>query len=325
MNGQPGGDSLLHLDATCATPKLKLSCTSSLNVRRYPPFGTNLLWFKVSPPRKVPLEQSLSLWSASLHLPRQGKTLGKIMFLQCLYEIWKARNAAKYNMTPPHTSHILNTVRKSLCEGISLHHPNWSPDRSTATLLTSLGLTTHPSPPKLPIEVKWLKPDPNWSKLNVDGAAKGNPGPSGAGGLFRDHHGMFLLGFSCPTKHNTNTFAEFFALYRGLTLWFELHPTSQEPLWIESDSTLVVNTVLGKFKATPKTQPYVLHIQALLSSLKSWKISHIFREGNKPADKLASFGIHNTIETVWHSPPAFIATLVDDDANEIPSYRFPKT
>ncbi|KAK1308954.1 putative ribonuclease H protein [Acorus calamus] len=173
------------------------------------------LWFKVNPSRMLPLEQSLSQWSASLHLPRQGKTLGKIMFLQCLDEFWKARNEAKFNETPPpHPSHILNTVRKSISDSISLHHSSWSSNTSTATLLTSLGLTIHPSPPKLPIEVKWLKPEPNWNKLNVDGAAMGNPRPSGAGGLFRDHHGIFLLGFSCSTKHNTNTFAEFFALYR---------------------------------------------------------------------------------------------------------------
>ncbi|KAK1311616.1 hypothetical protein QJS10_CPA07g00003 [Acorus calamus] len=150
-------------------------------------------WFKVDPPRMLPLEKSLAQWSASLNLPRQGKLLGKLLFLHCLFEFWKARNEAKFNNSPPRPAHIINTVRKSLCDSLAIRQSSWNPNANTAALLSSLGLNIPPPPPKQPIEVKWQKPDPQWIKLNVDGAANGNPGPSGAGGLFRNHHGEFLL------------------------------------------------------------------------------------------------------------------------------------
>ncbi|KAK1300057.1 hypothetical protein QJS10_CPB13g00003 [Acorus calamus] len=131
----------------------------------------------------------------------------------------------------------------------------------------------------------------------------------------------FLLGFSCNTKRATNTFAEFYALYHGLSIWIELHSPPSQPVWIESDSPIVVNTILGKAKPSHCISPYVLHILKLLRSLPSWKISHIYREGNRAADSLANLGITTNPETMWQSPPPSIVSLLNDDINEVPQFR----
>ncbi|KAK1311614.1 hypothetical protein QJS10_CPA07g00001 [Acorus calamus] len=180
-------------------------------------------------------------------------------------------------------------------------------------------------PTKSPVEVIWSKPDPPWVKLNVDGASHGNPGPSGAGGVFRDHQATFLLGFSCNTSHNTNTFAEFYGLFRGISIWFETHPHFQGSIWIESDSTLVVNTIKGLVSTNTQVQPFVLHTLKLLDLLREWKITHIFREGNRSADKLASLGLGLPSETIFDRPPTALAHFLNEDANEVPQFRFPKS
>lgn len=43
--------------------------------------------------------------------------------------------------------------------------------------------------------VAWRKPPKQVLKLNVDGAARGNPGHAGGGGLIRDSKGQFVAGF----------------------------------------------------------------------------------------------------------------------------------
>lgn len=46
-------------------------------------------------------------------------------------------------------------------------------------------------------EVLWKPPVFNWIKCNIDGACKGNPGPSSCGGIFRNSAAEFLGAFAC--------------------------------------------------------------------------------------------------------------------------------
>ncbi|KAK1283263.1 putative ribonuclease H protein [Acorus calamus] len=169
---------------------------------------------------------------------------------------------------------MANATKKCLCETIAVH-PEWKPDPHTANLLTAIGHPTSSLAPKPPLEVKWSKPDHPWLKMNIDGASKGNPGPSEAGGLFRDH---------------------------------------------------LVNTVLGKAKPSPRISLYIKHILTLLHSLPSWKISHIYRDGNRAADGLANLGITHNHELTWSTPPIQITTYLNDDSTEDngPPRRGPK-
>ncbi|KAK1311932.1 hypothetical protein QJS10_CPA07g01410 [Acorus calamus] len=95
-------------------------------------------------------------------------------------------------------------------------------------------------------------------------------------------------------------------------------------MWIESDSTLVVNTINGNALANNKINPYATHILHLLGLLENWNLTHIFREGNRAADKMASLGLGVQCESIFVSPPIEVAHLLNDDANEVPQYRFPK-
>lgn len=53
-------------------------------------------------------------------------------------------------------------------------------------------------------------------KLNFDGSAMGNPGPSRSGGVLRDNMGVHILSFSVPSGFRLVNEAELFALWTGL-------------------------------------------------------------------------------------------------------------
>lgn len=50
----------------------------------------------------------------------------------------------------------------------------------------TLGTTTVSGRWKTLRMVGWDKPENGWIKLNIDGAAKGNPGWAGGGGILQD-------------------------------------------------------------------------------------------------------------------------------------------
>jgi hypothetical protein len=54
----------------------------------------------------------------------------------------------------------------------------------------------------------WRPPQKGFIKLNFDGASKGNPGPAGAGGVFRNHKGEPLLFFATNLGITSNNAVE---------------------------------------------------------------------------------------------------------------------
>ena len=143
------------------------------------------------------------------------------------------------------------------------------------------------NPPKSPsiIQVTWNPPPTNWTKLNIDGAAKGAPGHAGCGGIFRTCRG-FVEG--CFAVYIGIKFA-FEAEIMGFILAIEAASKfNWNNLWVETDSSLLV----WLFKAESQNVPWRIRnrwVKALhQAKLRNVIISHTFREGNCVADKLAS-------------------------------------
>ena len=64
----------------------------------------------------------------------------------------------------------------------------------------------------------WEKPPEGWMKLNTDGSAIGNPGPTGCGGVIRDKNGHWIAGFSRRIRVATSFTAELWGLRDGLNM-----------------------------------------------------------------------------------------------------------
>lgn len=59
----------------------------------------------------------------------------------------------------------------------------------------------------------WLVPPLKWIKINFDGATKGNPGPTGCGGVTRDSNGICISVVALPLGIQTNHIAEAIGSY----------------------------------------------------------------------------------------------------------------
>ncbi|CAA6672649.1 unnamed protein product [Spirodela intermedia] len=85
--------------------------------------------------------------------------------------------------------------------------------------------------------VYWRPPPIGHLKLNVDGAARGNPRPARGGGILRDHTRSIIFIFSHYYDIQTYTAAEAMAIHVGLLLCeeYNLHG-----IVLESDSRVLV-------------------------------------------------------------------------------------
>ena len=94
---------------------------------------------------------------------------------------------------------------------------------------------------------------------------------------------------------------------------------SWDRLWLECDSSSVVD-------AFKNHSLIPVHLRNRWHNCFQHGLmvicSHIFREGNCCADKLASFG-HALTDTIWYSSlPLSLSTAFARDRNGLPNYRF---
>lgn len=128
----------------------------------------------------------------------------------------------------------------------------------------------------------------NSLKIYIDGASKGNPGPSGIGVIICDGQEV-IKNISTYIGNTTNNVAEYTALVYALQEALKL---KAQILEINTDSQLLYRQLTKVYKI--KSPNIVgLYNQAIhfLSAFKRVLINNIPREDNKGADKLATKAI----------------------------------
>ena len=116
--------------------------------------------------------------------------------------------------------------------------------------------------------------------INIDGAARGNPGPAAFAFVIR-HDGEEVLEENGLLGETTNNIAEYTALLRALARAKELQGTD---ILIRSDSELLVKQMNGQYRV--KNEGLIpLHKEAnrLARQFKSVAYSHVPREENRQA------------------------------------------
>ena len=127
------------------------------------------------------------------------------------------------------------------------------------------------------------------ASLYTDGGARGNPGPAGIGAVLRDESGEVLGEIAQGIGEATNNVAEYVALISGLEMALDRGVTDID---IYMDSELVVSQLLGKWKIKKDTlRPLAVKARALMNRFESFTLSHVRRELNADADKLANQGM----------------------------------
>jgi ribonuclease HI len=122
--------------------------------------------------------------------------------------------------------------------------------------------------------------------VNVDGGARGNPGPAAIGVVVRDAHGQVLKEHGERIGHATNNVAEYRALLAGIGLAAALGASELE---LVGDSELVVRQVEGRYKVKDATMRELhTEVKRLLADFDSWSIRHVRRAENADADRLVN-------------------------------------
>ncbi|KAF3639165.1 hypothetical protein FXO38_22816 [Capsicum annuum] len=136
-----------------------------------------------------------------------------------------------------------------------------------------------------------IPPREGWTKLNTDGCSKGNPGPSGGGGIIRNSQGKILGAFAVQLGHNTNNIAEATTLKIGLEI---CRDKGISHIDIESDSMLLVKWIQNSASIPWNVFSEIMEIRNMMNSFEDSIIWHCYREANKVADCLANFGVQGS-------------------------------
>jgi ribonuclease HI len=122
--------------------------------------------------------------------------------------------------------------------------------------------------------------------VNVDGGARGNPGPAAIGVVIADEGGGLLEEIAEPIGVATNNVAEYRAVLRGLERARALGATEIELI---GDSELVARQLTGAYKVKHPAMK-VLHEEATraLAGFEAWSIRTVPRADNAQADALVN-------------------------------------
>jgi ribonuclease HI len=162
--------------------------------------------------------------------------------------------------------------------------------------------------------------------VNIDGAARGNPGPAAIGvvvatvvktsSLTTDDEGTLseiqnpeskianrrvVATISERIGDRTNNQAEYEALLAALEKLTDLRPPSAV---IRTDSELLYYQMIGSYRVkNPALAALKLRADQLLRGLRNIRFEIIPREENRAADRLANLAFKNVKPVVRHPPP----------------------
>jgi len=161
------------------------------------------------------------------------------------------------------------------------------------------GLTAHDALQAVRASIRALEPPaastprpvarPGVTRVHIDGASRGNPGPAGIGVLMLGADGEVVERLYRGIGEATNNVAE----YRALLLALERAvATGVRDLAVCSDSELLVRQLQGRYRVKhPALQPLFAKARELISAFRHFEIRHVPRELNAEADTLANRGI----------------------------------
>jgi acyl dehydratase/ribonuclease HI len=143
---------------------------------------------------------------------------------------------------------------------------------------------------------------------NIDGAARGNPGPAAYGVVVRRPDGKTHESLGKYIGRATNNVAEYYALIAALDY---AAASGIRRLRVFSDSQLIVNQIKGIYKVKhPDLRPLHERAKKQAAGLETFTIQYVPREQNRDADDLANAALDNTsgVKPAYGSAPAKITS-----------------
>ena len=224
-----------------------------------------------------------------------------------LWNVWKERNRRIFDHTYKSCDEVWGRIRTLMMDSLKLC--SWGDQDLKAPaaemiILNNWGITSIPvsiKPNMTPLlesdsPDSWSPPREGFFKLNFDGASKGNPGRAGFGGILRNALGQAVWVFFGYIGQDTNNSAELEGLLHG----FQLAREKQVfPLFVEGDSRIILRMAAKiqagqpatKVSNTWRLEGRLERLGDMLKESDACTWSHIRRNGNKVADRLANLGV----------------------------------
>lgn len=125
--------------------------------------------------------------------------------------------------------------------------------------------------------------------IRTDGAARGNPGPAGAGAVIVSPQGHIVAKVGKFLGENTNNYAEYMGLILGLR---RAKAMGIKELEVLADSELLVRQLNGEYQVRAENlKPLFEEARQLLSAFPEVRVRHIRREENEAADEMSNRAI----------------------------------
>ena len=122
--------------------------------------------------------------------------------------------------------------------------------------------------------------------VNVDGGARGNPGPAAIAAVASSPDGELLASRGQAIGRATNNVAEYRSLLLGIELARELGAVEVE---LVGDSELIVRQVKGEYRVKDAAlRELHAEVRSALGEFERWSIRHVRREQNAAADALVN-------------------------------------
>ena len=145
----------------------------------------------------------------------------------------------------------------------------------------------------------WACPPAGFVKLNFDGSKLRN-GQSSFGFVIRDVAGEVISAVAQSLGSSISILqAEAWGLQAGVRAAVGL---GIKNIIIEGDNLVVINSIKNSWSVPWEIANLIADIKAELREFSCFKIFHIFREANRAADFMASWG-HQHSSLVFYVPP----------------------
>jgi ribonuclease HI len=150
---------------------------------------------------------------------------------------------------------------------------------------------------------------PRAFEINIDGAARGNPGPA-AFAFVITHDGEPVLEEAGRLGITTNNVAEYKALIRALERAATL---GGDRLVVRSDSELLVKQMNGEYKVKNAALKELYdQAQALRAKFTALTLQHVRREQNRRADQLCNDALDGKVSDAPPPEPRGANTVRDE-------------